>query len=49
MKLPIDCPQTEPQSVADDIAKAVQTQIWKDCLLILFFALTASVVTYTVQ
>lgn len=34
----------EPETAAD-IAKAVQPQIWKDYLLILFFTLVVSVLT----
>jgi hypothetical protein len=46
MKLWIDRGQTEPENVTADIAKAVQPQIWTDYLVILFFVLTASVVTF---
>ena len=46
MNLCIDYRQTGPENVTADIAKAVQPQIWTDYLLILFFALTASVVTF---
>jgi len=49
MKFYIDRDQTGPETVTANIAKAVQPQIWTDYLLILFFALTASVVTLGVK
>jgi hypothetical protein len=49
MNLCIDYRQTGPENVTADIAKAVQPQIWKDYLLILFFVLTTSVVTFAMK
>jgi len=45
MNFYIDYRQRGPETAAD-LAKAVQPQIWTDYLLILFFVLTASVVTF---
>ena len=46
MKVCIDHRQKGPENVTTEIAKAVQLQIWNDYLLLLFFVLTASVVTF---
>lgn len=49
MKFCIGRGQAEPENVTAGIAKAVQPQIWKDYLLILFFTLAVSVLTFEMK